>query len=91
MKSSSSCSSGCSSPAAAASRLVYGAVWVLLYARLMDQVVGFDRRALALIYAKSAAATLAALVPLVAVRQEWPQVLIGASVRLRLALRLREW
>jgi len=56
---------------AAASRLVYALVWVLLYARLMDEVVGFDRRALLRIYAKSAAATVAALMPLALVYALW--------------------
>ena len=56
---------------AGASRLVYGVVWVLLYARLMDQVVGFDRRALAMIYGKSALASLAALAPLGLVYGLW--------------------
>jgi O-antigen/teichoic acid export membrane protein len=56
---------------AAASRLVYALVWVLLYARLMDEVVRFDRRALFAIYAKSAGATLAALLPLALVYGLW--------------------
>jgi O-antigen/teichoic acid export membrane protein len=56
---------------AGASRLVYAVVWVLLYARLMDDVVGFDRRALAVIYGKSAAAALAALCPLALVYAVW--------------------
>ncbi len=56
---------------AAASRLVYAVVWVLLYARLMDDVVRFDRRALAAVYGKSLIATLAALAPLAAVYALW--------------------
>ena len=50
--------------AAAGSRIVYGAVWVLIYARFLDHLIGFDRRALLAIYAKSAACALAALAPL---------------------------
>jgi hypothetical protein len=46
-------------------------VWVLLYARLMDDVVRFDRRALFLLYGKSAIATVAALMPLVLVYGLW--------------------
>ncbi len=66
---------------AAASRLVYGLVFVVLYARLMDDVVGFDRRALIGIYASSAAATVAALAPLMLVYGLWlsPDA-IGAAV-----------
>jgi O-antigen/teichoic acid export membrane protein len=56
---------------AGASRLVYAGVWVLLYARLMHDVVGFDRRALAMIYGKSALASLAALMPLALVYGLW--------------------
>jgi len=56
---------------AAASRLVYAVVWVLLYARLMDDVVRFDRRALMLVYVKSAAASVAALMPLALVYGLW--------------------
>ena len=50
---------------AAASRLVYGVFWVALYARFLQRLVGFDVPALLAIYAKSAAAAAAALVPLV--------------------------
>ncbi|MFM5906546.1 MAG: oligosaccharide flippase family protein [Novosphingobium sp.] len=49
---------------AAASRLVYGFAWLLLYARFLHGLIGFDYRALLGIYARSALATLAALVPL---------------------------
>ncbi|WP_353227501.1 oligosaccharide flippase family protein [Novosphingobium sp.] len=56
---------------AAASRLVYAAVWVLLYARLMDDVVRFDRRALLMVYAKSACVSIAALAPLALVYALW--------------------
>ena len=49
---------------AATSRLVYGACWILLYARFMHEVVGFDVRALLAIYLRSAMAALAALAPL---------------------------
>ena len=49
---------------AAASRLVYAPVWLALYAGLMDEVVGFDRRALIRTYGKSLFVTLAALAPL---------------------------
>ena len=49
---------------AAASRIVYGVGWLLLYARFLYRLVDYDFAALLAIYAKSAAATLAALVPL---------------------------
>jgi O-antigen/teichoic acid export membrane protein len=58
-------------PGAAASRLVYAVVWLALYAGLMHEVVGFDRRALFAIYARSAAASLAALAPLALVYALW--------------------
>lgn len=48
---------------AAASRLAYGACWLALYWRFMHGVVGFDARALLVIYAKSGIASLAALAP----------------------------
>jgi O-antigen/teichoic acid export membrane protein len=56
---------------AAASRLVYGLIWVGLYAPLLDSVVGFDRRALIAIYGKSAAVSVAALAPLALVYGLW--------------------
>ncbi len=49
---------------AAASRLVYAVGWVLLYARFLHRLIGFDLRELMGIYARSAIATLAALLPL---------------------------
>jgi O-antigen/teichoic acid export membrane protein len=66
---------------AAASRLVYAGVWLLLYARFMDQVVRFDRCALFVIYAKSLAASVAALMPLGLVYGLWlgPDA-VGAGV-----------
>lgn len=49
---------------AAASRLVYGAFWYLLYFGFLKRIIGFDARALVAIYVRSALATLAALTPL---------------------------
>ena len=49
---------------AAASRLVYGAAWLALYFGFMHGLVRFDVRALLSVYAKSALATVAAVVPL---------------------------
>jgi hypothetical protein len=56
-------------------------VWLLLYARFMDQVVRFDRCALFVIYAKSLAASVAALMPLGLVYGLWlgPDA-VGAGV-----------
>lgn len=56
---------------AATSRLIYGACWILLYARFMHQVVGFDVRALLGIYVRSALAAGAALVPLALAYALW--------------------
>jgi len=50
--------------AAAASRLVYAACWVLLYAGFLWRLIGFDVRLLCGIYLRSALATAAALAPL---------------------------
>ncbi len=49
---------------AALSRLVYGVCWIALYTRFLHGLVKFDLPALLRIYARSAAATLAALTPL---------------------------
>jgi O-antigen/teichoic acid export membrane protein len=66
---------------AAASRLAYGVAWVALYARFLHGVVGFDIARLLLIYAKSAAATLAAVAPLGLVYLFWlPPSLITLPV-----------
>lgn len=51
---------------AAASRLVYAAAWVCLYAGFVHRLVGFDVRALLCIYLRSTAATVAAVAPLAA-------------------------
>lgn len=56
---------------AAASRLAYGVGWVMLYARFLHSVIGFDIRRLLLIYAKSALVTLAAVAPLCLVYLFW--------------------
>ena len=62
---------------AASSRLVYGAAFVLLYARFLHGIIKFDIKALLRIYAKSALATLAALAPLLLIYALWqgPQVI----------------
>lgn len=63
---------------AATSRLVYGACWILLYARFMRGVVDFDPAALLAIYARSALAALAALAPLALTYMLWlPPARIG--------------
>ncbi len=56
---------------AAASRLVYGAAWLCLYWRFMHGLVQFDTRALMIIYARSAGATLAAVAPLALTYAFW--------------------
>lgn len=56
---------------AAASRLVYGALWLCLYWRFFHGLVRFDAGALARIYAKSAAATGAAIAPLALAYLVW--------------------
>ena len=57
--------------AAAGSRIVYGAVWVLIYARFLHRLVGFDASALIVTYAKSGAAAVAALAPLALTYAFW--------------------
>lgn len=49
---------------AAASRIVYAALWLILYAGFMHRLVKFDARGLFSIYLRSAAATGAAIAPL---------------------------
>jgi O-antigen/teichoic acid export membrane protein len=56
---------------AALSRIVYGVAWVLLYARFVHQMVGYDVRAMIKIYTKSAIASAAALAPLALVYLCW--------------------
>ena len=56
---------------AAASRLVYGVASLILYARFMHQLVQFDAWGLIAIYARSAAATIAAIVPMALVYGLW--------------------
>ncbi len=56
---------------AASSRLLYGAAFVLLYARFLHGIIQFDVKELLRIYAKSALATLAALTPLLLIYALW--------------------
>lgn len=56
---------------AAASRLVYAALWLLLYGRFMHALVGFGWAELLAIYLRSAAATVAAIAPLVLAYALW--------------------
>ncbi|WP_292637386.1 oligosaccharide flippase family protein [Novosphingobium sp.] len=68
---------------AAASRLVYGALWLGLYARFIHGLVRFDVRALLHIYARSAAATLAAIAPLTLCYLFWtPPAQLGFAMLL---------
>lgn len=50
--------------AAAQSRIAYGAVWVIIYARFLQDIVGFSWGRMLVIYAQSAAVTVAAMLPL---------------------------
>ncbi len=52
---------------AAASRIIYGLLWLCIYAGFMHRLVGFDARALLAIYAKSALVTLATIAPMGAI------------------------
>ncbi|WP_267395510.1 oligosaccharide flippase family protein [Sphingomonas sp. GC_Shp_1] len=52
--------------AAAAARLVYAVIWFFIYLRLIQRIVGFSLRALLAVQARSAACTLAACLPVVA-------------------------
>ena len=56
---------------AAASRVVYGAGWVLLYAGFLHRLIGFNGREMIAIYLRSAAVTLAALAPMALVYIFW--------------------
>ena len=55
----------------AISRLVHGFVFVALYSGLMHEMLGFTWRGLLTIYAQSAAATLAALLPTMVLYAAW--------------------
>jgi O-antigen/teichoic acid export membrane protein len=86
---------------AAASRLAYGVGWVMLYARFLHGVIGFDIGRLLVIYAKSGLATLAAITPLALIYLLWtgpstitlpvliPAVAVGASLWLGTMLLVR--
>ena len=52
--------------AAAAARLVYAAIWFVIYVGLIQRIVGFARRDLWGVYGRSAACTLAACLPVAA-------------------------
>jgi O-antigen/teichoic acid export membrane protein len=56
---------------AAASRLAYGIVWILIYAGFLQSLVGFSWRQLLANYTKSALATCASIVPLLAIYGFW--------------------
>jgi O-antigen/teichoic acid export membrane protein len=56
---------------AAISRLAYGLIWIGIYARLMHRIIGFDWPRLLSVYAKSMAATVAAVVPMLTAYQVW--------------------
>ncbi|MDE2302065.1 MAG: oligosaccharide flippase family protein [Sphingomonadales bacterium] len=56
---------------AAASRVAYGVGWLLLYARFLHQMLDYDIKAMARIYAKSGAATLLAVAPLILAYLYW--------------------
>ena len=56
---------------AAASRIAYGAGWVMLYAGFLHRLIRFDARAMLGIYLRSAAVTLAALAPMALVYLFW--------------------
>ena len=81
---------------AAASRVAYGAGWVLLYAGFLHRLIRFDMRAMVAIYIRSAAVTLAALTPMGLVYVFWtgpatialPTLMaaVGAGVGLWLAM-----
>ena len=56
---------------AAASRMSYALLFLLIYLRFMHRLVGFDMRGFLLGHAKSLAASLAAIAPLAAAYQWW--------------------
>jgi O-antigen/teichoic acid export membrane protein len=57
--------------AAALSRIGYTMVWYALYAPFLSKLIGFDWREMILIYIKSAAVSLAAIVPLACAYMFW--------------------
>ncbi len=57
--------------AAAVSRLCYGLVWYVIYAPFLSRLIGFDWRAMITIYLKSAAVSIAAIVPFLLAYSFW--------------------
>ncbi|MDE8653163.1 oligosaccharide flippase family protein [Novosphingobium album (ex Liu et al. 2023)] len=78
---------------AAASRLIYGAAWLCLYARFIHRLVGFDARALLAIYARSGAATLVAVTPLALAYLFWmpPATITFPVLLVAVALGVAGW
>lgn len=65
---------------AAASRIVYSLVWALIYARFMQELIGFAWRDVFAIYVKSALGAIAAAVPLALAYRFWaPASAIGMT------------
>lgn len=73
---------------AGASRLVYGFVWVAIYAGFLRRLIGFSWEAMLRGYLKSGMATLAAVAPLLAIMAFWqgpgtmglPAMLAGTAI-----------
>ncbi len=55
----------------ALSRLAHGLIWIVLYAPFLREMIGFSWRDLAAVYARSALATVAAVLPLLAIYAFW--------------------
>ncbi len=78
---------------AAASRLVYGVLWLALYFGFMHRLVGFALGQWLRLYAKSIAATLAALVPLALTYAFWhdPATITLGPLFLAVAMGVLAW
>ena len=56
---------------AAASRIVYVIIWLVVHYRFMKNIVGFEDKAMASVYGKSLAVTLAAVTPILFIYYFW--------------------
>ncbi len=57
--------------AAAQSRIIYGAAWVLVYARFLQGLIEFEWRIMLKLYASSGVAALAAVIPMLLAYRFW--------------------
>jgi hypothetical protein len=79
--------------AAAMSRIAYGLIWLAIYARFMQRLVGFSWRRMADIYARSAVVAVATATPSLLLYRYWrsPETLGWDGLLLAVASSLSAW